>query len=133
MDNRLKTLNLISRLGLYWLCLLLVFGGCSIKRQWYQQIAQINYIQRRVARLDSLQRRQGEMLLEFKADIGYRLEQISNKIDYLDAKIEDSQSQLLRIGQKLGLRTTSAETPPADTTIPRPPPGDSGFHRVFEA
>jgi tol-pal system protein YbgF len=73
--------------------------------------------------LDSLQRRQDEFLLELKADIGYRLEQIGSKIDNLDAKIEDDQSQLVRIGQKLGLRTAAAEAQPVDTATPRPSMG----------
>ena len=123
MNNIFKPKNLVCRTGLYFLSFLFIFSGCSIKRQWYHQIDQIDYIQRRVAKLDSLQRRQDEFLLEFKADIGYRLEQISDKIEYLDAKIEDSQSRLVRIAQKLGLRSSAVQEQPADTTLPPPPMG----------
>jgi tol-pal system protein YbgF len=123
MNKIYKLKNSVSQIGFYCLSLLFLFGGCSIKRQWYQQIDQIDYLQRRVARLDSLQHRQDEFLLELKADIGYRLEQISDKIEYLDAKIEDSQSRLVRIAQKLGLRTAAAEAQPVDTTLPKPPTG----------
>jgi tol-pal system protein YbgF len=123
MNNKPEPKNRASQTLLYFLSLLLVFGGCSIKRQWNQQLAQIDYIQKRVNKLDSLQRRQDEFLLELKADIGYRLEQISEKIEYLDAKIEDSQSRLVRITQKLGLRTAPVEGQPVDTNLPSPPMG----------
>jgi tol-pal system protein YbgF len=106
-----------------WLCFSVIFCGCSLKRQWLQQTTQIDSLQKRVAKLDSLQRVQDEFLLELRADLGYRLERIDNKIDYLDAKFEDSQSRLMRISQKLGLRTTPASEQP-ETTSPTPAGAD---------
>uniref|UniRef100_A0A7C6EC30 Tol-pal system protein YbgF n=1 Tax=candidate division WOR-3 bacterium TaxID=2052148 RepID=A0A7C6EC30_UNCW3 len=99
------------------LFLFLLFSNCSIKRQWEKQTNQIDFLTKQVAQLDSLQRQQGELLLELKADLSYRLERTNEKIDYLDAKIEDSEARLIRIAQKLGLRTTQPETVPADTTM----------------
>ncbi|MEO0094094.1 MAG: tol-pal system protein YbgF [candidate division WOR-3 bacterium] len=94
-----------------------LFSGCSIKQQWLKQTTQIDSLTKQVARLDSLQRQQAELLLALKADLGYRLERTNEKIDYLDAKFEDTQSRLVRIAQKLGLRTTQVEEPKADTVI----------------
>jgi len=91
--------------------LLIILGGCSIKRQWIQQTTQIDSLQKRVAKLDSMQRNQEEILWGLKADFGYRLEQINEKIERLDAKIEDNQYRVGRISQKLGLRTTQSAEP----------------------
>ena len=100
-------------------CLLVIFSGCSIKRQWLQQTAQIDSLQKRVTKLDSLQRLQEEILWELKADFGYSLEQINQKIGQIDAKFEDSQDRVARIAQKLGLRTNvSSSSAPADTGMP---------------
>ena len=87
-----------------------IFCGCSLKRQWVQQTTQIDSLQKRVAKLDSLQQYQGELLLELRADLGYRLEQIDQKIEQLDAKIEDNQYRVSRIGQKLGLRVPQSSS-----------------------
>lgn len=103
---------------LFFLSFFVLFNGCSIKRQWLQQTTQIDSLTKQVAKLDSMQRQQSEFLLELKADLGYRLERTNEKIDYLDAKVEDNQARLVRIAQKLGLRTTQPiEESPVDTTI----------------
>lgn len=95
--------RLISTIAVF---LLIIGSGCSIKRQWIQQTTQIDSLQKRVAKLDSMQRYQEEILWELKADFAYRLEQINEKIERIDAKFEDNQYRVGRIAQKLGLRTT---------------------------
>ncbi len=100
--------------------LLILPSGCSIKRQWIQQTSQIDSLQKRVSKLDSLQRVQEEILWELKADFGYRLEQINDKIERIDAKFEDNQYRVNRIAQKLGLRSSKPEPPPVnnDSSVP---------------
>jgi len=116
--RRFELINSFSIL-LLLVCLLVIFSGCSIKRQWLQQTAQIDSLQKRVTKLDSLQRLQEEILWELKADFGYSLEQINQKIGQIDAKFEDSQDRVARIAQKLGLRTNvSSSSTPADTGMP---------------
>lgn len=96
--------------------LFFILSGCSIKQQWLQQTAQIDSLTKNVRKLDSLQRRQDEFLLALKAELSYYLERTNEKIDHLDAKIEDNQARLVRISQKLGLRLPQTSESGTDTS-----------------
>ncbi|MBS4015258.1 MAG: tol-pal system protein YbgF [Candidatus Latescibacteria bacterium] len=95
------------------------FSGCSPFWQWVRKGTQIDNMEDSISRLDSLNKRQNQLLNEMNADFLTELEQIRQEIAQISAKLDDSQDGMSRLYQRFGV--TRTEPQKIDTPSTRVP------------
>lgn len=94
----------------YGLVVLVCWSGCGINREIQRRQAQLDYLEKTVTRLDSLDRVQLERLSELNADIHARLSRVEERMQILEAKIEEGQTRLLSTYERRGVQVARETT-----------------------
>jgi len=90
------------------LCLALYLTGCATRSEIVRFKEQIAYLEENnrqmtqsLSRLDSLARRQEQILFEMRADLNRGLDQLTERVQTVEGKLEDSGYRLGEISQKI--------------------------------
>lgn len=79
----------------------LLFGGCV----WWSDIRlfkeKLDSIEKKEAKIDSIQRHQAQLLLETRADLYARLDRLDENMAVLQSRLQDTESRLTSLSQKL--------------------------------
>ncbi|MEO0131861.1 MAG: tol-pal system protein YbgF [candidate division WOR-3 bacterium] len=102
-SNTCKKKFYVTIIALLPAMFILQFSGCSPFWQWVRNGLDLNTIEKQVSRIDSSATRQRQMLLELNADLITEIENIKQKLWELSAKVDDTQSEVRRLSQKLGV------------------------------
>lgn len=94
----------------YGLLILVCWSGCGINREIQRRRAQLDYIEKAVIRLDSLDRVGLERLSELNADLHARLSRLEERVQILEAKLEEGQARLLATYERRVGRAVAPET-----------------------
>jgi tol-pal system protein YbgF len=89
------------------------FPGCSPTWRWIRKGTKIDSLEIAVHRVDSISSLQNQQLAEMNADLLTEIEYIRQELSQVSAKIDDNQSGLSRVYQRLGI--TRNEPLPSDT------------------
>lgn len=92
------------------------FTGCAPVWRFVRHGTKIDSLETSVHRVDSISRIQNRLLLELKADVLTNLENLTEQINQLSAKIEDNETRLSRVYQKLGISRTEEAQPESTIT-----------------
>lgn len=82
---------------------ILQYSGCSPFWRWVRNGLDLDTLERQVNRIDSSNTKQRQMLLELNADLITEIENIKQELRELSAKVDDTQSEVRRLSQKLGV------------------------------
>ncbi len=96
------------------------FTGCASVWRFVRHGTKIDSLETSVHRVDSISRIQNRLLLELKADVLTNLENLTEQINQLYAKIEDNETRLSRVYQKLGIGRTEEAKPESTITQTSP-------------
>jgi tol-pal system protein YbgF len=80
-----------------------------VKREFEHRQAQLDYLEEGVAQLDSLERVELDRLSELNADLHARLSGLEERIQILEAKVEEGQSRLLAAYERRGAQPETTE------------------------
>ncbi|MCX7785264.1 MAG: tol-pal system protein YbgF [candidate division WOR-3 bacterium] len=113
------------KLGIYLTTLILSIYlftcvNCAPIWRFVRQGTKMDSLEISVQRIDSLSRNQNRLLTEMKADVLTNLENLSEQINQLSAKIEDNETRLSRVYQKLGIGRTEEAKPESIVTYTTP-------------
>lgn len=111
------SIYLYASFFIYYLFSLL---SCSPAWRFIRHGTKIDSLETSVHRVDSVARMQNKLLLELRADVLTNLENLTEQINHLSAKIEDNETRLSRVYQKLGIGRTEEAKPESVVTLTSP-------------
>ncbi len=89
----------------------LIIFNCTPFWQFVRRGTKIDEIELTLNKLDSLNRRQLQLLNESNADVLTEIERLQNEINQLSAKLDDQQENLQRLYQRLGITRNERISP----------------------
>jgi tol-pal system protein YbgF len=92
---------------------ILLILSCTPFWSWVRKETNLETLERKVEKIDTLTTKQNQILLGLNADLLTEIESIKQELQTLSAKIDDTQSRLSRFYHKLGVKSEVKES---DTT-----------------